>query len=846
MFSHHFQRIHISLRRREAKHKLISFNLFCILTFLLTACTVKPAVYLKPAELPQSPSPSISTPAQNLPVIPEQPLLISPADVQPSEFSLSDYTLHAPSEQELNQQIYMLTDDWMNDYRYFDSPYSNFRQSLRQEYILRFQDSNDLDKVRWGYVLQNPLDPLSSPDLTTLDVFASQLEKELDTGQTSIETLTAWLSDHGFETAVFEPVQNLVGNEKNGFILQIMIDANSMDELYLSRFYAAVYALYQDADKKYHLANVSPWSLQYHNRIDILSVDDINSDDKADLAIKTEGFPGGSDAGACYSRIDIYSWNSQVDGFVNLTDEIPSLYGYQDNCTNNWQFGKPDENGSQPLIMTEQFYVEKGEAQEVECPPYQSQTAYFWTGDHFAKGETSVLELLDDTDASCKIAWAVNGNYQNGQAISILKSALEDPSNEQDIIDALGPAGVNYARFLLAIWLDQRNEDAQADIFLQTIPEPGSDTSAVDLLHFVQLYRETRSQKGKLTACLTVDQKLAQVSLDIAAEKYLTLSRASQGGLALKGVLGLIPAVWDQSWSFSICDPAPVLEAELSKVNPETADEMSAWLVQNGIPSQHIQPSDLDGDGRQDWVVVIPHLQTIDPLSSDSEIWGFLQQGSELKPVLIGRDYLNFDEIPSTPVKWESITTPGLIQPQNILLIDNQLYIFTIDDHASMQSLLPKYQNFLYPARAFSITSENGTLKLQVVFDAQTCTGGCADRETYQWDTISRGWILSESDPLPQAERIRKIEDQLFTQQNDQSAIDLIDSWLDEGVSDPEDAGYPPQSNDYTRSYLRYLLGLAFERSGQPEKAVQTYYELWKDNPPNVFGYLASTRLERK
>ncbi len=711
---------------------------------------------------------------------------------------------------------------------------------------MRFQDSNNLDKMRWSYVLQDPLDPISSPGLSTQDVFASLLEEELETGQTTIDTLAAWLYDRGFKAVVFAPVQNLLGKEKNGYVLQVMIDANSIDNFYLSRFYTAVYALYQDTDKKFHLAKVSPWALQYHNWIDIISVDDVNSDDKADIAIKSEGFPGGGDAGACFSHVDIYSWNDQAVGFVNLGDDIPIFYGYQDNCTNNWQFGKVDENGSQPLIVTSQFYFEKSGSQEVECPPYQLQTTYFWAGERFTKGEVNTLALNEDTDPSCKIAWAVNGNYQNDQALDILKSALEDPQNEQDIIDALGPNGIDYIRFLLAIWLDQRNEDAQADIFLQEIPEPDPTTTAMDLLQLAQIYREARNHKGKLTACLNVDQKLAQAALDIEGDKYLALLHALQGMLALKDILGLVPAVWAQSWSFSICDPVPTLEAELAKVNPMTTGEMSAWLVRNDIPPQRIQQSDLDGDGRQDWLVVIPALQNIDPVWSIYEIWGFLQQDSGLKPVFIGRD----DLTPSTSMQWESITTPGLLQPQNILLVDNRLFILQINNPvnpATVESFLPRYQGFLYDVSAFSISSDNVNPEIQVTYDTQSCVGGCPDRETYRWNAISQRWTLSDSDPHPQVERIRKIEDQLFTQQNFLSAIDLINSWLDEGVSDPKDLGdssTPP--NEYTRSYLRYLLGLAYEQSGQPKKAVQVYYELWKDNPPNVFGYIASTRLERK
>ena len=260
MLPHRSMKVNILKFRRAAKNKFASFQLSCIFVLLLTACTDKQATQITLATAPQFPSPSIPIPTPvetgtatpgpsatvtpnplatndfdyhpteyypGLPVIPAPPLTISPAEVQPPLFPLSDYALHTPSEQELNQQIYMQLADDLYDYRYFDSPYSSFRQSLRQEFLLRFQNSNDLDKIRWSYVLQAPRDPLSSPGLTTQDVFASLLEEELDTGQTSIETLPTWLYDRGLEAVVFAPVPNLFGKKKNGYAFQVMIDSNS-------------------------------------------------------------------------------------------------------------------------------------------------------------------------------------------------------------------------------------------------------------------------------------------------------------------------------------------------------------------------------------------------------------------------------------------------------------------------------------------------------------------------------------------------------------------------------------------------------------------------------------------
>ena len=49
---------------------------------------------------------------------------------------------------------------------------------------------------------------------------------------------------------------------------------------------------------------------------------------------------------------------------------------------------------------------------------------------------------------------------------------------------------------------------------------------------------------------------------------------------------------------------------------------------------------------------------------------------------------------------------------------------------------------------------------------------------------------------------------------------------------------------DSNRPYLRYLLGLAYELNVQSPQAVSTYYQLWLDNPSDIFGVAASFKLE--
>lgn len=43
-----------------------------------------------------------------------------------------------------------------------------------------------------------------------------------------------------------------------------------------------------------------------------------------------------------------------------------------------------------------------------------------------------------------------------------------------------------------------------------------------------------------------------------------------------------------------------------------------------------------------------------------------------------------------------------------------------------------------------------------------------------------------------------------------------------------------------------YLLGLAYERSGDQANAVRTYWQLWHDYPANPYSLAAQSKLERQ
>jgi hypothetical protein len=375
------------------------------------------------------------------------------------------------------------------------------------------------------------------------------------------------------------------------------------------------------------------------------------------------------------------------------------------------------------------------------------------------------------------------------------------------------------------------------------------------LAKLARTYRNVRSQQGSLSACVAVNRQLrsaANKRIDGLNDMHIASTLISSEGMAVLGdVIGVVPRAWYQAWSFNICDAVSALNNELANAHPQTLTEMSNWLVQHGIQWKDVKQGDLDGDGQPDWLVIIPAVRDIYSPADTFEVWGILQRLQGLTPVYIG-DFSDAKTGPS-PMNWKTIKPDASSQIQNAVRVGNNLYVFRIEeagDGPIVRHLL--YVNWTGPGwKSLSAVSSFSTLSgndagIVLLRDTSVCDVGCSLHETYRWDARLERWLLASSDPQLQSERLRAVETQLFGQQDYRGAIAVIQSWLKEGVSDPVAYGYPPpKPNAYVSSYLRYLLGLAYEQSGQPELAVQIYYELWKENR-NVFGYLASQRLQPK
>jgi hypothetical protein len=92
-----------------------------------------------------------------------------------------------------------------------------------------------------------------------------------------------------------------------------------------------------------------------------------------------------------------------------------------------------------------------------------------------------------------------------------------------------------------------------------------------------------------------------------------------------------------------------------------------------------------------------------------------------------------------------------------------------------------------------------------------------------------------------QNEQIHAAERLLFEQNDPQAALAILSTLLGEDtqlVEWPGSGGLP-----HVRPYLQYLLGLAYEMSGDERNAAQVYWELWNSYPLHPLSYVVQQKL---
>lgn len=423
---------------------------------------------------------------------------------------------------------------------------------------------------------------------------------------------------------------------------------------------------------------------------------------------------------------------------------------------------------------------------------------YSWNGQYYEWDRTVDIDPFDLWNYSYD-----KSEFSYDEEIEILRNAIES-----DKARKFGSAYPDYLRFRIGITyaLDAKREDAIKEL-QDIISSPVDPTRKI----FPDMAREfLRSYKGNedvYRAC----RKSAQV-YENALEPY----RDSNGNVddqSFQDVMGFS----QDSFYFAelpLCNVRDAFAMLVDSISSAVTD-IPFELRKYGVELSYVQKIDINLDGKSDeWIVVF---------GSDISFLIF-PDGSRYHASALAESIAYRGERNSS-VNIDVETWNGFQSPVLVIQTARQFFALEIDKNYTLHSLFDEYGVTTHVISNQDISSQ---VQLFYIKPKPESYYPYMPWGGYRWD-------------IPKNEfRNDLFEFYIFVLHDAQTAAQLADT-IQPLLEDWKDVS---DNRTWILPYLYYLDGLSYELSGNQEKAVQVYWQLWHDYPESHFALLVRYKLE--
>ncbi len=679
----------------------------------------------------------------------------------------------------------------------------------------------------------------------SVEPFLLLLQQALNDGSVQPDTLGPWLANLGDQLDETSYTSNRIFDQPyHTQVVKIFI--------YGSGSYWDYFAIRTDQPGRYSVFAIYPEWEQVWWSDESFQIADVNGNGKDDIAIRHEDWSTGY-THWCGKSFSLYEWDGAA--FKNLMIDQPHVvldYSGPDGCLDaTWS---PDSTGGNEIqIGTRRFTP-------CEDVTYDDFITFRWNGQGYvqAPGHTIPAPKNNQPDR-CTLAWAVWAGPENPLAVDLLTAALADWPQEAD--QDWGPAARDYFRLKLATW----------------------DIRIGKLTQGLKLLQEARSHP--YAPAYPLSTKVAATFLDSYAANGWYRAAQDVHALYLKELtayttpciflctLDNLSQVWgfaERQWGFeyptSFTDDFQAIGAlslQLNIDHPNNLEELIAWLERNGVQPVWSVVSDLDGNGENDWLVVIKnsnpvvrydqlgnmltaHPGTVNGGSDDqyNSLYAFLHIGGEIKPIFLD-SILILSKLTPHEFGWRNFRPAPGIQPVNVLQAGTDLYAFRLVEANGAYQVEKDVESWSIPA----FRSDDPVVVQDWKIDAGKLVVQYNGREAvYAWDPARGRLAPTWFAPELQEENIGRIERALYVEDDPQKALEILKGLLGGHIWENNYSYWSIDMIYYPRlvPYLEYLIGLAYERAGNQASAVQAYWQLWHDYPSFPFSIAAQSKLERR
>lgn len=508
----------------------------------------------------------------------------------------------------------------------FDSPgsytisdFTGYLTVLEREVLQRFP--NDTLKAGVHWKLSNNEASYDSP-LRSVKHFLQAVETELNSGLSTLDTLSQTLRYYGFTVLGIYPATNIFGDGQSAIVFNITAGRYEEGSIILiitgsQPGHYRTYSLYPD------------WQILYWYDLATILVTDLNGNGQPDIQRIYTWYGIGFGAGYCGSQFSLYEWQGHFpEGeFVDVAQNIrPVSIDNDGECNNElWEIGLPQENGTQPVISVVNRYA--GYETTSSCTNYELRTKYIWNGLTYQR-DSETANTPNPTDpAWCGILWADWAGGLNNQAVSLLSDALSNWPIEVDEI--WGPSAQDYFRFKLGTWYALRGEKDLAQSTLQSVRDHPNNPQFTVASEMARVYlMDYQSHHDSLTGCRAALQAFYNTRAQFPPD-------APYGG-GPKNMLdawGFLAPYWHwgNEAGSNICDLKDALRQSIRNFRPKSTTELLDWFNQRQIAVGTVVQADLNDDGVQDWVGLVRESS----LECCWMIWALIRDDVGLNALLV-------------------------------------------------------------------------------------------------------------------------------------------------------------------------------------------------------------------
>lgn len=722
---------------------------------------------------------------------------------------------------------------------------ANLKVTLRREIVARFATAPEADAA-----LAALIDPgeYGWADSIPAEPFRVVFEMALNDGDVTTftaEGLTHWLE--GTRFGAFLSVRdvlaadNVLGNGEPGWVIDVRDGAEKALPLAI-------------AGRPGHFQVVSPqkeWSRFAWSDHQIYT-HDLNANGVPELAV-WGGWWGTGMSHFCVEDYAAYEWNGSA--FANLT---PGLYTQANtdsgDCVPFEITQGPD--GTQALTTGNRIASNCEYNEQWSVDDLVILRRYEWNGSTFALKGT----VIQPAEASapdgdpinpCALTWVNEAGVENTQARELLPQLLDsgDSTLTDGFAKSFGPAWHDYFTLKLGMWQAMLGDASRAAALLEAVrdaPAAPKYTTASELAAaFLDAYRRA----GPLAGCAAVN---AQVDL-----KPFALEFPIDGTYYRMGEVSDAWGFYDSQWALgggSLWSGPLVRQNVLNVCNLDSALRLSiqwtpipdratleAWLMAREIPYSGLVETDLNADGRKDWVFLAG-------TENDASLawWAVVNRPGSPRAIWLRRlDHVK-DSVPTTAVTFSPDPHGG---PVTVLQWPSGLMAFRLiesDGSWLVEDVLPRTETLAEEMQlGLSLEENAAAYENRDVVHVHFSYSDVWDDEwmTLAWGDTAHALVDVDSLSLRQAQQIAEVERLLFDARDPASAATILDTLLDnhEVLADP---ALRWRQLPRWEPYLWYLRGVAAEAQGQDQVAIEAYWTVWDRFPTHPLAAVAQNRLD--